>query len=457
MRQLCERRPPRQTVRGLAAAQVALALVLVAVAAAPAVAQATWEDADRLQREAVDRWVARDFVEADRLYGEAIDAFDAVGDRHMTAFALSNRASVRLNLGRWDAAAADARRADGLFAAAIAELDPRASGASDTNSPLNLARRGRVAALGALRTAALEQGRLPEAERRQREQIALWEEVGDENPTGLASGYEGLAEIAERAGRHAEAAEHYDLAAALWQRSGEIYASDFIEQRRRASLAGAQAARRHAATAAAESPARPAPRAGAPAIAVSETARSETTQPSETRRDSEPLDAAAPDTLPGTALEDRPVDLATATTAPEVPAAVQDIVRLVGRALDAVGSLLVPLVFGSVVLLVIVKSAQQKKRARAAVLQHRAMDAQGRARTVIQSPPPRDVAARPRAPASSGGPAAATDLPPPVVGGAGRAVIEHKGTGWCGCIALVVLIAGLVALTPWLLRTLDVL
>jgi hypothetical protein len=44
-----------------------------------------------------------------------------------------------------------------------------------------------------------------------------------------------------------------------------------------------------------------------------------------------------------------------------------------------------------------------------------------------------------------------------VVGGAGRTVIEHKGTGWCGCIALAAVVAALAVAVPWLLRTFDVL
>ena len=472
----------RGRARGrIARAACATVLVLVALSTTSA-AQLSRADADQLQRKAVDRWVARDFAEADRLYGEAIAAFDAIGDREWTANCLSNRALVRLNLERWDAAAADARRADGLYAAAISELDPGAPGASDTNSPLNLARRGRAGALGALRAAAVGRGRLAEAERYQRSQLELWEAVGDENPAGLASGYEALAEIVEAAGRHAEAAEHYDRAAQLWKRSSEVYASDFVEQRRLASLAGARAARQRAASPAGDAGERSEPSTEVAAAEAAPATESEGAESSESDSVAESTAEAA-----GAPESEAESEGATPAVTADEPRTGPDIERIIQRAVAAVAPILGPLVFGAVILLVLVNRARQVKQMRKATIEHRATQALRKARPTIaetagqlakaaegsaralplrelaktaEGGTPallRELAARTK---SGAGAAAATtshDPPPPVVGGPSRTVIEHKGFGWCGCMALVAVVAALLVAVPWLLRTFDVL
>jgi tetratricopeptide (TPR) repeat protein len=453
--------------RAIPLAGVVLSGMLVAASWSQAAAQPTQETAHELNRQAADLWVARDFAEADRLYGEAIEAYAAVGDRHMTAFMHSNRASVRLNLERWDDAIADARHADGLFAQAIAELDPRAAGASDTNSPLNLARRGRVMALASLRAAAMARNRLAEAERFQREQLALFEAIGDENPAGLASSHDGLAEIASLAGRHDEAAAHYDQAAALWQRSNELYGgsdykerygSDYAEQQLRASVANAQAARQRTTAGANAAPVRTfAPDEGRTVAEVAETS----TTTAETQANSrtgaaevaEGAESYAAGSELGQAFPDQPE---TARTSGANSTTVEDIALLIGAVIGTLGSFLVPLLFGAGVLFVIVKGAKQKQRAQAAVIQHKATAALRKARPAVQGSPPRELAARRQPPSLSAPSPPSVDLPPPVVGGPSQTVVEHKGTGWCGCIALVILIAGLSFLVPWLLRTLDV-
>ncbi|HUP23701.1 MAG TPA: hypothetical protein VNB06_12270 [Thermoanaerobaculia bacterium] len=447
------------TQRAVTLAGVLLGWMLVVASWSQAAAQPTQESAHQLNRQAADRWVERDFAEADRLYGEAIEAYAAVGDRHMTAFMHSNRASVRLSLERWDDAVADARNADGLFAQAIAELDPRAAGASDTNSPLTIARRGRAMALASLRAAAMARNRLGEAEHFQREQLALFEAIGDENPAGLASSHDGLAEIASLAGRHDEATAHYDQAATLWQRSNELYGgSDYAEQQLRASVANAQAARQRTTAGADAAPVRTFVSDGGRTVAeVAETstrtAETQANSPTGGAEVAEGAESYAAGSELGQAFPGQTEAVSTSGTSGTT---VQDIALLIGAVIATLGSFLGPLLFAAAVLFVVVRSTKQKRRAQAAVIQHKAKAASRKARPTVEGSLPRELAAR-RQPQSLSAPSPpSVDLPPPVVGGPSQTVVEHKGTGWCGCIALVILIAGLSFLVPWLLRTLDV-